>query len=161
MENREMALTRFVKSSNTGDKYPTGNHLNKPVYVQPLEKFTGLKTDHDPEGENVVLRANLYDLTDKQAYGRIVLFNGALVDGLGQFLGEEVVVRFVDQKSKDGKRTYRAVQDGSDADYALAEGMIDEIRAAIEARLEELDSEAGSDDTAEETAPAGRSAFKR
>jgi hypothetical protein len=160
-----MALKRFVKSSGTGDKYPTGDHLNKPVYVQPLEKFSGLKTDYDEEGTKVVLRANVYDLNEKQAYARVVFFNDALVDGLGQFLGEETVVRFADIKTKDGKRTFRGVLDGTDDDYSLAESMMDDIRAAIEAREAELDSEdgPGSGAPAQDTAQAAavKGAFKR
>ncbi len=139
-----MALKRFVKSSGTGDKFPTGDNLNKPVYVQPLEKFSGLKTDYDEEGEKVVLRANVYDIEEQKAYSRVVFFNDALVDGLGQFLGEETVVRFADIKTKDGKRTFRGVQDGTDVDYEMAEQIgLDKIRAAIEERAAELDAQDG------------------
>lgn len=160
-----MALTRFVKSSGTGDRFPTADHLNTPVYVQPLEKFSGLKTDYDEEGVKVVLRANVYDLTEKAAYARVVFFNDALVDGLGQFLGEETVVRFSDIKTKDGKRTFRGVLDGTDEDYALAETLMDDIKAAIAARETELDSEeapeanAPKQDAAQANAVKG--AFKR
>jgi hypothetical protein len=136
-----MALQRFVKSSGTGDRYRTEDHLNVPVLVQPIELFTGLVSEHDPEGEKVVMRANLYDLEEKQAYGRIVLFNPALVDGLKPYMGSETVIRFADIKKKTGKGTFRGCQEGTDADYALAESMLDDIHAAIEARLEELDSE--------------------
>lgn len=160
-----MALKRFVKSSGTGDKFPTGDHLNKAVYVQPLEKFSGLKTDYDEEGEKVVLRANVYDLTEDQAYVRVVFFNDALVDGLGQFLGDEVVVRFADIKTKDGKRTFRGVLDGTDDDYALAEKKMDQIHAALEARAAELDAEDGPSNGAPtqsaEQAAQVKGAFKR
>lgn len=138
-----MALQRFVKSSGTGDKYPTQDNMDKPVYVQPIEKFTGLKTDYDENGEKVVLRVNVYDLQDKQAYVRVVFFNDALVDGLGQYIGSETVVRFADIKTKDGKRTFRGVLDGTDADYSMAEAMMDDIHAAIAAREAELDAEDG------------------
>jgi hypothetical protein len=166
MEIREMALQRFVKSSGTGDRYPTGDNLNKPVFVQPLEKFTGMVTEHDKDGTGVNLRANLYDLVTGQAYGRIVLFNDALVDGLGRYIGEEVVVRFADIKKKNGSGSFRGALEGTDADYKLAEDNLDEIHAAIEARLAELDNDTGSNDsTSTATDPAvaakAKAAFKR
>lgn len=161
-----MALKRFVQSSNTGDRYPTGDHLNTPVYVQPIEKFSGLKTKHDENGENVVIRCNVYDLDAKEAFVRVVFFNDALVDGLGQYLGEEVVVRFVDKKSKDGKNTYRGIEDGTDADYEMAERMEADIKAAIAEREAELDAEgaaAGNDGPKQDAdqAAAVKGAFKR
>lgn len=159
-----MALTRFVKSSGTGDKFPTADHLNTPVYVQPLEKFSGLKTDYDEEGVKVVLRANVYDLAEDKAYVRVVFFNDALVDGLGQFLGEETVVRFADIKTKDGKRTFRGVLDGTDDDYALAEKKMDEIKSALSAREAELESEDSPVDSPKQDAAqaaAVKGAFKR
>ncbi len=143
-----MALQRFVKSSGTGDRYPTGDHLNVPVFVQPLEKFTGMVTEHDKDGTGVNLRANLYDLETGKAYGKIVLFNQALVDGLGRYLGEEVVVRFADVKKKSGQGSFRGVLEGTDADYALAEKNLDEIHAAIAARLVELEEGDGVDSSA-------------
>lgn len=160
-----MSLKKFVRNTGTGDKYPTGDHLNKPVYVQPLEKFTGLVTDYDLEGTNVVLRANLYDMEEDKAYGRIVLFNAALVDGLGQYLGEETVIRFADIKTKDGKKTFRGVLEGTEDDYALAEKKLEEMRTAISARLQELDSDnaVAADSPKQDAAQAAavKGAFKR
>lgn len=159
-----MALQRFVKSSTSGDKFPTGDHLNKAVWVKPLEKFSGLKTDYDEEGEKVVLRAHVYDLEADQAYANCVFFNGALVDGLGQFLDNEVVVRFADVKTKDGKRSFRGVLDGTDEDYASAEAKLGQIHKAVEARLEELASEAPSNGAPAQDADQAskvKAAFKR
>ncbi len=160
-----MSLKRFVRNTGTGDKFATGDNLGKPIWVQPIEKFSGLVTDYDPDGTKVVLRANVYDMEEKQAYGRVVFFNDALCDGLGQFIGSETVVRFADVKTKDGKRSFRSALEGTDADYEMAESMLDTIHAEIAARLAELDSDAVpvSDAPKQNSAQADavKGAFKR
>jgi hypothetical protein len=158
-----MALERFVKSSANGDRYPTGDHLNVPVLVQPIEKFTGMVTTHDKDGTGVNLRANLYDLETGKAYGRIVLFNQALVDGLSRYIGSETVVRFADVRKKDGSGTYRGIVEGTDEDFKLAESKLDEIHAAIEARLAELEDGGTEDAPAQDSAQAAKvkAAFSR
>jgi hypothetical protein len=159
-----MALKGYVKSSNNGDKLATGDHLNVPFYIQPLELFTGLKTKFDEEGTEVVLRAHAYNLNTDEVYANIVLFNGALVDGLGRYVGDETVVRFVDVQNKAKTGTYRAVAEGTTDDFAVAEKKLETIQAAIAARVAELDSNAAvADGPAQDSgqASAVKAAFKR
>lgn len=160
-----MALKGYVKSSNNGDKLATGDNLNVPFFIQPLELFTGLKTKFDENGENVVLRAHAYNLSTNEVYANIVLFNDALVDGLGRYVGDETVVRFIDVANKAKTGTYRAVAEGSAEDFALAEKNYTEIHAAIVARVAELDAEATvpSDAPAQDAGQkaAVKGAFKR
>lgn len=145
-----MGIKKFERSGGgsfvKGDRFPTGDHLNKPVYIHPLDVVEGLKTEHDPEGVNPKIRAHVYDLEEKQAYANCIFFNGAVIDGMVEFLGEPTVVRFVDAKKKNGgKGTYRAMEAGTDADYALAESMEDDIEAALAARVAELEAEAAEE----------------
>lgn len=134
-----MALQRYEQATS-GDNFKTEENLNVPCLVQPLEKKTGIKTQYDPDGEKIALICNVYDLEQDVVYGRAILFNGALVDQLGRYLGQETVVRFVNKKTRDGKATYRGVDEGTEADYKMAEAKLDAINEAIAARLVELDS---------------------
>jgi hypothetical protein len=158
-----MALKGYVKSSNNGDKLSTGDNLNVPFYIQPLELFTGLKTKFDEEGVKLVLRAHAYNLETDEVFANIVLFNDALVDGLGRYVGDETVIRFADVQNKARTGTYRAVVEGTSDDFALAEKKLAKIQEAITARVAELDSDAVVDSPAQDNSQAAavKKAFSR
>lgn len=158
-----MALTKYVKPAQIkGDRLATADHLNKPFYIQPLEVVHGLKTAHDAEGLEPKLSAHAYDLENDEAYANIILFNGVLVENLSRYVGDETVIRFADVKTKDGKRTFRGLLEGTDEDFALAEEKMDQIKAAIETRLEELEAEAAEETATEAPATkATKAPFKR
>lgn len=136
-----MGLQKHTSPSTSGDKLPTGDHLDKPFIVNPTEFVEAFDTPkHTAKEGEQYLRANAYDLTEGKAYVNVLFFNPALVDQLGQYVNENgddaTVVRFVDRKTKDGNNTYRTVDAGSDEDWDAAADV--DYDAAFVARKAEL-----------------------
>lgn len=150
-------------SFTKGDRFNFDTNVDKPFLVNPTRLTTGIKTDYDKEGTNVVLVANLVDLTDGTVLGDAVLFNGAVRDQLEKYIEEDgegmTVVRFAKLPNKAGNRTYNGVKLAESGDRELAEKWLASNPTAIADRLVVLAEESAAE-AAEYAAKNGNGAAK-
>jgi hypothetical protein len=138
-----------------GDQFDVRSHLNRPLYVEPVELVTGIKTAHDKEGDKVRLKAHIYDIDADTVYCNAIIWNETPVERLTPYLGEATVIQFVNTKAQTGPYTYQSVVEGSAEDFDAAEYKEEIIRKAIDDRIEEQIAEAKAEAEAKTQAPAG------
>jgi hypothetical protein len=105
-------------SMEDSDKYAPKDHYDKPLAVKVREHKEGIVTANSPDGAPGVI-VDLVDLTDGKVYRNTLWMGGAVVDGLKQYVGKVLVIRFESRKSNSG-RTYPAPVAASAADKELA-----------------------------------------
>lgn len=109
----------FVAPVNEdSDPYPPKDNYNKPLLVKVREHKEGIVTSNSPDGAPGVI-VDLVDLSDGKIYRNTLWMGGAVVDGLKQYVGKVLVIRFESRKSNSG-RTYPAPIKASDEDKTLA-----------------------------------------
>lgn len=100
------------------DEFKPKDNYDKPLVVKVKEHKTGIVTSNSPEGGPGVI-VDLVDLSDGNVYRNVLWMGGAVVDGLKQYVGKVLVIRFESRKSNSG-RTYPAPITATSEDKELA-----------------------------------------
>lgn len=107
-KNQMSQFAQFVAPEQSdGDRFIPRDNIGHVVVIKPAEHKTGIVTSNSANGTDAI-SADVIDLdaTDGPAvYRDTLLFGGAFVDALKNYLGQLVVVKIESRTSKSG-RTY-------------------------------------------------------
>lgn len=120
-----MQFATYTQPERTeGDSFKPSEHIGALLIVKVNESKHIESTTHKPEGGPGVV-VDVCDLDNGGTVARDVLWmNGAIVDGLKNYVGQLLVIKFAWAKSQKSGREYITVQPADAAEQTRAEAHV-------------------------------------
>jgi hypothetical protein len=119
-----MELSTYTPPERTeGDSFKPSEHVGQLLIVKVVDHKHIQSTTHKPEGGPGVI-LNVCNLDDDGKVARDILWmNGALVDGLKNYVGQTLVIKLAWAKSASG-REYLTISPADTAEIAKAQAHV-------------------------------------
>lgn len=103
-----------------GDQLKPSDIANHPLIVKVHEHRTGITTKYSPDGDGTAVLVDVLDLTSGNVSINVLWFNGAIVDNLVGYVGQDALaIKIVYKEGKNGN-SYLIPQALADNDLQTA-----------------------------------------
>lgn len=131
-------LTPYLAEVSWGDRLKTTDALGIPFVAYVRELREGLVTEYSPNGDGRAVVLDLVNLATREILINVHWFNGAIVDGLKNYIGTLTAIRLTPTQGKSGSYPKPEPLSGNDYNYAVSwveqnPDTVDQARARREA----------------------------